>query len=501
MGGALLFNSSLRALSVLDAEESEMYEALNSGMISDVPSNRMRSFAAALLSDGFLLSREYDEKAAFREQYIAERQNKQAMLLTIAPTMACNFACGYCFQGLDKDLTKIGAKVPDGIIDFVSSYADQLTSLSVCWYGGEPLMSAEAIYALSDRLIALCDKKGIDYSASIVTNGYFLDAKTAQKLWSRRCTTAQITIDGGQRSHDRARPLTSGRGTYDTIMKNIGEVLDETPFNIQIRVNVGRENLGDCNQMLDHFVSEKYSDRGSFSVYFAQLEASTAESGSAFTEGLSKADFNRSVIDLSERARQSKLTGIVEAPSGIMGLCIAARDLGYLVTANGDVHKCWETAHDPKKRIGTVFKPDELSDSLNAKLWEAWQPFDNPICAECVIAPMCGGMCAHRFVYQGVGDENALPCPDWKWNTAEYLFSRAVSLGIINQDRWLDGESTVHAEQSGKRHTSATLLAAQQTVLEKVNSEREEPVDRSFILEGDGRLFEPKNGLKINSRK
>ena len=499
-GGTLLFNSSSRALSVLDADETEMYHALEAGNASSLSSDKVQGFAAGLRTDGFLLPLDYDEKEAFRDMYMAERQSKQTMLLTIAPTMACNFACGYCFQGLDKDLKKIGPKVPDGIFDFVASHADQLNNLTVCWFGGEPLMSKDAIYALSDRLIALCDKKGIGYSASIVTNGYFLDAATAQKLWTRRCSMAQITVDGGKSSHDKARPLTSGRGTYDVIMKNIGEVLDETPFEIQIRVNVGRDNVDGCSDMLDHFVSEKYAERGSFSVNFAQLEASTAESGTAFEEGLSKADFNRLVIGLGDRAREAGLAGVMQAPGGIMGLCIAARDLGYLISANGDVHKCWETAHDPTKRIGTVFKPDELNDSLNAKLWDAWKPFDNPVCDSCKIAPMCGGACAHRFIYQGAGDEHALPCPDWKWNTAEYLFSRAVSLGVISEDRWIESESTAQAEQSGQRHTAETLLEAQKVVLEKVNANRLDAVDRSFLFEGDGRFFEAESKLQTSAK-
>lgn len=498
-GEMLLFNSATRGLVVLNTDETAMYEELEAGDHNDLQSGALIDFAAALSADGFVLPESFDEKEAFRQTYMAERQNKHSMVLTLAPTMACNFACGYCFQGLNKDLSKIGAKVPDGIYEFVASHAEQLTSLTVCWYGGEPLMSTEAIYALSDRLITLCDKKGISYSASIVTNGYFLDVKTAQKLWSRRCTSAQITVDGAKESHDAARPLISGRGTYDVIMKNIANVLDETAFSINVRVNVSRENLGSCGQMLEHFVAENYAGRGRFSVYFAQVEASTAESGTAFEDGLSKAEYTRAVLNLGEQARAAGLAEIVEAPQGIMGLCIAARDLGYLVTANGDVHKCWETAHDPKKRIGTVFKPNELSNSVNAKLWDAWQPFDNPICASCKIAPMCGGMCAQRFIYNGVGDENTLPCPEWKWNTAEYLFSRAVSLGILEKDRWLDTEATAVAEQSGKRHTAETLRAAQQTVLDKINVDREIPIEREFLLHGDGRLHE--NGASLTLQK
>jgi hypothetical protein len=44
------------------------------------------------------------------------------------------------------------------------------------------------------------------------------------------------------------------------------------------------------------------------------------------------------------------------------------------VIGNGDVHKWLETVHDSTKRIGTVFEPDKLGDSINASAWQQWSP-------------------------------------------------------------------------------------------------------------------------------
>lgn len=487
---AFLFNSVSRATVLLSSSEKELYNAWESAKRVDATTDPAVGLVDGLLPDGFLVSADDDELEAVKNNYFQVRRNMHSMTLTIAPTMACNFACGYCFQGLDKDLKKIGKGVPDAIYEMVKKHRDSLSDLSVCWYGGEPLMSTTAIYQLSDRLIALSDKTGIEYSASIVTNGYHLTGPTAQQLWARRCSSAQITIDGGRESHDKMRPLISGRGTYDKILENIGSVLDETPMSISIRVNVGRDNLEECQSMLDDFIERGFAARGAISVYFAQIEASTPESGTAFEEGLTKREFNRAVLELTARAQEAGLADITTPPGGILGMCVAAHDNGYVVTANGDIHKCWETAHDGTKRIGTVFEPEKLGGNVNAELWKNWEPFDNPICSSCKILPMCGGMCAHRFIYHGAGDDNSLPCPDWKWNTAEYLFSRAKSLGIVSDAQWLPEQSTALAEQSGERHSPATLKAAQKVVLDRVNTGRERPFDRNFLLKGDGRFFE-----------
>lgn len=487
-GDALLFNSASRALCKLNQVEYLQYKQWQSGEPVEIASQRI--FVTTLKSDGFLVQQNVDELDQTEQQYFGARRDKTSMLLTVAPTMACNLACGYCFQGLDKDLKKMDKTVPDAIVDMVKYFKAGLSSLTTTWYGGEPLMSRKEIHSLADRLIALCDMQGITYNSSIVTNGYFLTPDVAMELYTRRCTTAQITIDGLKETHDKMRPMTSGRGSYDVIIKNLNDVLQETPMAIVVRVNVGKDNLHECDVLLDEFQTLGFAESGKFELYFAPIDASTPESGSAFEEGLSKQEFNDAVLKLSERARSLGLASPIAANAGFSGMCVAAKDLGYVVGPTGDIHKCWETAHDATRRIGTVFEPENLEYSLNSKLWSNWSPFDSDICSDCKILPMCGGFCAHRFVYQGVGDEHSLPCPEWKWNTAEFIFSRAKSLGQVTDEDWLESETTIQTEVSGKRHTPESLRAAQSAVLTHVNKERAHPVDRDFVISGDGRRYE-----------
>src|SRR5262249_9505862 len=161
-----------------------------------------------------------------------------SLTLTIAPTMACNFACGYCFQGLNKPAKKMDPDVQNAIVSFVKAKKD-LKSLGIVWYGGEPLMGKDSIFRLSDLLISYCDKNNINYSAGMVSNAWFLNGEMAAQLYTRRVRWVQVTIDGDRETHDRMRPLTSGHGTFDRLLDNIGEALDQTAISINVRVNVG----------------------------------------------------------------------------------------------------------------------------------------------------------------------------------------------------------------------------------------------------------------------
>lgn len=485
-GASLLFNSRTRSLLLLSAEESVLYAGI-AGLANFgwelVPD---RLLFQALVGGGHVVGAAIDELAMVRAAYEATRNADDHLSLTIAPTMACNFACGYCFQGKHQPSKPMTPEVQDAIIAFVKSRRP-LKSLNIVWYGGEPLMGREAIFRLSDLLIAYCDKNGISYNASIVSNAWFLSGEVAAQLYARRIRSVQVTIDGDRETHDTMRPLTSGGRTFDRILDNIEQTLDSTALSIQTRVNVGQRNVDRAAAMLDDFAARRLAQRGRFQVYFSPIEASTPESGSAFEERMSRAEFNRKVLALEGKARQLGFAEIYTPSSGFMGMCVAASKSGYVIAGNGDVHKCWETAHDPSKRTGSIFEPGTLHDSVNASLWKQWTPFDNAICSACKILPMCGGHCAHRFIYSSL-DDTALPCPSWKWNTADYLFSRAKAFGVVTQDQWLPEEATVDAKQSGERQTPDSMRASQAVVLEKVSRLHGRPIDRAMMLAGEAAL-------------
>lgn len=482
-GGALLFNARTRSLTLLSPTETKAYRALDGlgAFTHDKVPDRL--FLRTLLGSGHVVGENDDELAWVRRAYDGARNRKNALNLTIAPTMACNFACGYCYQGLDKPVTKMSPEVVERIFTFIKGRAN-LQSLNVVWYGGEPLMGKEAVFQLSDRLIAYCDKNKIAYSAGMVSNSYLLTPDIARQLYSRRVKWVQVTLDGDQETHDQMRPLTSGHGTYDTIVRNIEGVLDETPISINVRVNVGQKNIARVDAMLDQLAAKKLAERGRIRIYFAKIESSTPESGEAAAHLVSRLDFSRSVLELEEKARNLKLAGIMAPSGGFSGICVAAAAGGYVIAGNGDLHKCWETAHDPSKRIGSLFELEKLDTSVTASVWREWTPFDNDTCTSCKILPMCGGHCAQRFIYS-TADQTALPCPSWKWNTAEYIFSRALSLGVVKKDQWLDSETTVLARQSGQTHTLTSLEQAQTRVLEKVGRKHGRTLDRATLMAGE----------------
>lgn len=464
---ALLYNSVSDTFVLLEENDLKTYQKLLAGEYARITHAELSPW----VSMGFVIPENYDEKKRLVDDYHNVRGNDRNLILTIAPTMSCNFGCNYCFQGLDKPVERMSQHAMDGICDFVASRLHKLTNLSVTWYGGEPLMNKNAIYDISDRLLAMCNEKGVTYGGMIVTNGYFLNGKTAKMLSDRHVTTAQVTIDGPEEQHDVRRPLLTGRGSYSVILENLKEALAESEINISIRVNVAIPNAKEIYQLIDDLHAEGFGDEPRFTMYFAPVESTTEACSSSASESMSKYDYAELELALMRYANEKGLVPIPKAPR-FMGLCVASVDNGYVITPEGNLHRCWDTAHEPSKRVGTLFDQVEaIENNETNKLWKAWDPFDNPICSACKISPICSGFCSYKFLHteDTSGEAANLPCPPWKFNTAEYLFMRAEKLGLVTADDWNGDQSTRVAKHSGERHSHESVRKAYQTAMKKLH--------------------------------
>src|SRR5688572_2500227 len=99
---------------------------------------------AHLIAGSFVVDKDFDELAFIEDQYNRER-NRSQFLLTILPTFGCNLGCDYCFVGKKKGA--MDRERQDQIIEFVTQrFATQkFPSMSVDWFGGEPLLALPAI--------------------------------------------------------------------------------------------------------------------------------------------------------------------------------------------------------------------------------------------------------------------------------------------------------------------------------------------------------------------
>lgn len=435
-GGCLGYNSLRGGLAKWEPHETEAYEQLCAGAPADSVDPEVLK---QLEHGGFVVDPDVDERSIVRDMYERRRFSPATMTLTIAPTMACNFGCDYCFQGQDKPSQHMNDDVQDAIVALVERIDDRVTrKLVVAWYGGEPLLRLPIIEALSDRIIAICRRKQIHYSAMIVTNGYKLDVDAARSLASRGVASAQITLDGTPEYHDARRYLLGGQGSFERIVDNLRSVADaNVPLHLSIRVNIDERNHEDIRSLIDFMSERGLGHRKNLRMYFAPVEAITEGCHVVQDVTLTKGAYSELETELYRYAYAAGLSNLPYPPR-FQGMCAAIKPASMVILPSGDVHKCWDTVSWPYRKVGTIFEPGQIAAHPQYAKWLAWTPFDNQTCRNCKLLPNCAGACAYKFVHADStrGEAATLPCPSWKYNIKERLLWRAVAMGKVRDDEY-----------------------------------------------------------------
>lgn len=106
----VLYNSRTGALAVLEPEYYKQFcELTNNGLAINND-----TYLKNLIECGYIVEDNMNEKAYVKVNLLKNRFESSNLMLTIAPTMACNFRCVYCFekdQYHNKTMSQETAKV------------------------------------------------------------------------------------------------------------------------------------------------------------------------------------------------------------------------------------------------------------------------------------------------------------------------------------------------------------------------------------------------------
>lgn len=249
-GKYYLFNSE----SLYFSEISEdLYEILYNHSCDELP----EELFSELKEKGIIVNRE--EKYTFYydslTRFLTDAYGSKHMSLIIAPTTGCNFECPYCFEP-KKNPRSVTKETIDKIIDYVDNLKE-IETVSLTWYGGEPLLMAAEIETIHKRLKSETEKK-IQYQ-ELISNAYLIDDHVIAIFKEIGLDRIQISIDGIKENHDKTRFLKGiGTPTFDRIMANIEKLAESMPeLDISLRVNINRNNRDDFVKIYDMFRNEE----------------------------------------------------------------------------------------------------------------------------------------------------------------------------------------------------------------------------------------------------
>ncbi len=333
----------------------------------------------------------YDEREAFELQRRLDctATHGGAVAITICPTLACNFECPYCFATRGRG--KMSQQVQDDIVALAERMLDvsHARTLTITWFGGEPLMATDVIEALSPRLMSLANERGCEYVGWIFTNGYLLSNDVVDLLLRCHVTHVHIPLDGVGATNDATRRLVGGGPTYERILDNLA--LLKPPIHTLIRANTHEGNVGEVDE-LKQAVLAKAEEAGTNLNFYA---AALVDVSPADETDSPMADYAFHGIEVALRPESRHvIVGKDHSCVGQNMWMVAIDDKGYLYKCGGKLcgqpKYAYGTARDwnPADPLATASNPDMLSRFLNTVV-----PSHDDKCYECVWLPLCGGGC------------------------------------------------------------------------------------------------------------
>jgi uncharacterized protein len=411
-GAVYLFNTLTGALTGLtNGEHRELDDFLRDE--SEDADQPPPPWIAELVNDGFLVLQGYDELRPLEDLYEQSRAASGTLSLTIVTSLGCNFDCGYCYE--DKHPSIISEDLQRHIVAFVEKRLEHVTGLSVTWFGGEPLLGTKPLLSLSRHFLELCLRRGVEYDASIVTNGYLLTAATAKQLQGHGVRSAQVTVDGPPEVHDKRRPTRGGKGTFWQIVKNIAAAVD-SGIGVSVRVNVDKTNAMHTRRLLDILRDAGLSGR--IDVYLGHTSVPLAKecfNGREFA----RVEHQFNVVAAGESFTTPALPQLTGAP------CTAVRKNEFVIGSEGELYKCWESVGHRDQVIGNIRDIDSVNVENNK--WINFSPFNNAECRACQVLPVCMGGCAQHAM-------NLLQYAD-RCNTFRFEHKRTIEQFIDHQNR------------------------------------------------------------------
>ncbi len=194
------------------------------------------------------------------------KNNLVAMTLDL--TEGCNLACDYCFTWSKHKPRKLPEALGKRIIDWWLPQTDPGKHIQLSFWGGEPLLEFE----LMKKLIAHANKvnksfpQKRDMEFGGTTNGV-LYTPDKVKWCAENRSLFLISLDGVKEAHDKHRKFKNGKGSFNTIEKNVKAALKIAPRH-QVRFSIATDTIKYFFQNIQYYVEELGMTNVSFSPVY-----------------------------------------------------------------------------------------------------------------------------------------------------------------------------------------------------------------------------------------
>ncbi len=306
----------------------------------------------------------------------------------------CNMRCGYCYADYGRYGGEFGHMTTELALQHTERFFDQLgdtNKLHMTFFGGEPLMNMEPVFAAHKYAKERAQKEGRAIAFGITTNGTLLTDELVTFFKEERFTVT-VSIDGPPDVNDRLRTLTDASSSYDAIVDKVRG----TGLSAVARVTLTRKCL-DVARIVRHLLGAGFREVGVSPVATGETRFDLA--GEDFDKLMQ--ELRALADDFVEEAKKgrvipfSNLRTLLEqiaagdprpVPCGAGTRLVAADN-------KGDWYACHRLVGQEDFHMGHV--EAGLDGPKRFELLKKIHPRDREPCQDCWARYLCGGGCHH----------------------------------------------------------------------------------------------------------
>ncbi|GHT56026.1 radical SAM/SPASM domain-containing protein [Spirochaetia bacterium] len=340
---------------------------------------------------------------------------KRLSLLIKPASSLCNMRCRYCFYA-DISSSRIvpsygimDAETRARIIDNVFKDLEDGDEVTFAFQGGEPTLAGLPYFEKFVEHIAAQKRKVIIHYA-FQTNGLLIDDEWAS-FFHKNNFLLGLSLDGGERFHDRNRLDAKGEGTWNRILQS-KKILEAHQAEYNILTVLTNETANEPDKVWRFIQNEKIAYI-QFIPCLEDLEGQD-DSKNALRPARFAHFYSRLFYWWSKELEQGRYISVkffddivnyffkgIPTACGINGQCSAQ----YVVEADGSVYPCDFYVLD-KYNLGNladltlreIFETEKMHSFLSEK------PETPPICGGCKYFKLCRGGCKRMRNVQYYGE-------------------------------------------------------------------------------------------------
>ena len=324
---------------------------------------------------------------------------QRTLVLSVAND--CNLGCSYCFaaQGdYGGPRRMMSQETARSSVDFLLANSGEHKTVTLVFFGGEPLMNLAEI----KRLVAYANeagrKAGKQVEFTMTTNATYLTPEVIGFL-SDNAIGVSVSIDGPKKYHDLRRTYKDGHGSYDFIHPRILNLLR----NHKTRQVAARATLTHgvtaVRECFWHLMEMGFHEAG-----FAPVTSAAQQDYALTPEELWDVldEFRHLAGIYVQRALRNEYLGfsnltnlLSELHAGYVKAYPCGAGLGLLgVGASGDLHLCHRFLESSEHRMGNV--REGLDVEKQSEFLRHAHLSNKSGCQTCWVRHICSGGCHHE---------------------------------------------------------------------------------------------------------